>query len=50
MFVRLARSEERQALAEFGAEHERYIREPRLLPATGRDFAAVPTGPSLIEA
>jgi hypothetical protein len=33
MYVRLARSEERQALAEYGAEYERYMREvPAFFP------------------
>lgn len=33
MYVRLARSEERQALAEFGAEYGRYRREvPGFVP------------------
>jgi protein-S-isoprenylcysteine O-methyltransferase Ste14 len=33
MYLRLARSEERQALAEFGVEYERYMREtPAFIP------------------
>jgi protein-S-isoprenylcysteine O-methyltransferase Ste14 len=37
MYVRLARSEERQALAEFGADYERYMREtPAFLPRLAR--------------
>lgn len=41
MYVRLARSEERTAIAEFGAEYERYMREvpgffPRLSDLLGR--------------
>jgi protein-S-isoprenylcysteine O-methyltransferase Ste14 len=41
MYVRLARAEEREALAEFGAEYEEYMREvpafvPRLAAVTGR--------------
>jgi protein-S-isoprenylcysteine O-methyltransferase Ste14 len=36
MYLRLARSEERQALAEFGAAYERYMREtPAFFPTLG---------------
>lgn len=36
MYLRLARSEERQAVAEFGAEYERYMREtPAFIPKLG---------------
>jgi len=48
MYVRLARGEERQALAEFGAEYERYMRDtpaffPRLGASSGnRTGRAVP--------
>jgi protein-S-isoprenylcysteine O-methyltransferase Ste14 len=37
MYVRLARAEERQALAEFGAEYERYMQ------ATPAFFPKLPT-------
>jgi len=36
MYVRLARIEEREALAEFGADYERYMRDvPGLVPRLG---------------
>ena len=36
MYVRLARTEEREALAQFGAEYERYVREvPGFIPRLG---------------
>lgn len=39
MYVRLARSEERRALAEFGTEYERYMKEtPAFVPRPGRLF------------
>jgi protein-S-isoprenylcysteine O-methyltransferase Ste14 len=49
MYVRLARSEERQALAEFGEVYARYMREtpaflPRLGPRAGRPAATAGPG------
>ena len=36
MYVRLARMEEREALAEFGSDYERYMREvPAFIPRLG---------------
>ncbi len=45
MYVRLARTEEREALAEFGDAYRRYMAEvPGFIPRIGRLFGPPATG------